>query len=73
MVELCPTKLFLKSYFYARVVQGCVEHDDCEGEDVARVRVGEDVRIQVAVALRERLHHPVNLLGFSRKSGTSRI
>ena len=39
-----------------------VEHDDSKGEDVAGVRVGEDVRVELAVTLRKRLHHAVNLL-----------
>ena len=44
-----------------------VEHDDGEGEDVARVRVAEDVGVELAVALRERLHHAVDLLRLARQ------
>ena len=34
---------------HARVVQARVQHDDGEGQHVARVRVGEDVGVEVAV------------------------
>jgi hypothetical protein len=47
-------------------VKGGVEHDDGEGEYVAGVRVLEDVLVELAVALRKTLHHPVNLLRFAR-------
>ncbi len=39
----------LKSYLDAGVVKAGVEHDNGEGEDVAGVRIGEYVRIQLAV------------------------
>jgi hypothetical protein len=48
-------------------VQTRVEHDDGERQHVARVRVGEDVGVELAVALRERLHHAVDLLRLARK------
>ncbi len=38
-------KSFVNFYLNTRIVQRCVEHDDSEGEDVAGVRVGKDVRI----------------------------
>ena len=55
---------------HARVVQARVEHDDGEGEDVAGVRVGEDVRVELAVPLGEALHHAVNLLGLAGQTKT---
>ena len=47
------------------VVEASVEHDDGEAEDVAGVRVGEDVRVELTVSLSEGLHHSVNLLSLS--------
>lgn len=49
------------------VMKTGVEHDDGEREDVARVRVGEDVRVVLAVPLSEALHHPVDLLRLARE------
>lgn len=51
-----------------RIVQRRVEHNDGEAEHIAGVRVGEDVGIQLAVALREALHHAIDLLGFARQT-----
>ncbi|KOX78309.1 hypothetical protein WN51_07715 [Melipona quadrifasciata] len=46
----------------ARIVQGRVQHDDGEAEHVTGVRVGEYVRVQLAVPLREAFHHTVFFL-----------
>ena len=46
----------------ARIVQRRVQHDDGEAEHVTGVRVGEYVRVQLAVPLREALHHTVDFL-----------
>ena len=43
-------------------MQGRVQHDDGEAEHVTGVRVGEYVRVQLAVPLREAFHHPVDFL-----------
>jgi len=43
-------------------VQRCIEHYNGEAEHVAGVRVGEYIRIQLAIALCEGLHHAVDLL-----------
>lgn len=58
--------------FNAGVVQAGVEHYNGEGEDVAGVRVFEDVvlALTVAVALREALHHTVDFLGFAGEAKT---
>jgi hypothetical protein len=40
---------YLKTYLDAGVVKAGVEHDNGEGEDVAGVRIGEYIRIQLAV------------------------
>ena len=61
--ELFERRLLLDG----RVVQTRVEHDDGERQHVARVRVGEDVGVELTVALRERLHHAVDLLRLARK------
>ena len=61
--ELLDTGLVLDT----RVVQAGVEHDDCKAQHVASVRVGEDIRVELAISLGKCLHHPVNFLGFSRK------
>ncbi len=47
------------------VVQGRVQHDDGEADDVAGVRLVEQVRVLLAVAAGEGLHHPVDLHGLS--------
>ena len=54
----------------AGVVEAGVEHDDGEAEHVAGVGVGEDVGVELAVALGECLHHPVNLLRLARQTET---
>ena len=48
------------------VVEGGVEHDHGEGEDVDGVAGGEGARVVGAVMLSESRHDPVNLLGLSR-------
>ena len=50
------------------VVEGRVEHDDGEGEDVASVRLVEKVRVLVAVVQRERLHDSIDLHCFAGQS-----
>ena len=42
------------------VVEGGVEHDDGEGQDVHSVAVGEGSRILIAVVSREHVHDPNN-------------
>ena len=42
------------------VVEGGVEHDDGEGQDVDSVAVGEGSRILIAVVSREHVHDPNN-------------
>jgi hypothetical protein len=59
-------KSFVNCYLNTWIVQRCVEHDDSEGEDVAGVRVGEDVRVQDAIALSKTFHHAIDFLGFAR-------
>lgn len=59
--ELLERRLILDG----RIVQRRVQHDDREAQHIAGVRVGEDVRIQLAVALREALHHAIDLLRFA--------
>ena len=49
------------------VVEHGVEHDDGEAEDVAGVALLEEPRVLLAVALRERLHDPVDLLRLARQ------
>ena len=61
--ELLRRRLVL----HRRVVQRGVKHDDGERQHVARVRVGEYVRVQLAVPLREGLHHPIYLLRLARQ------
>ena len=50
-------------YFDVGIMQGSVEHNDGEGEDVASVDLvrREDGRVAVAVSLRKRFHHSVDL------------
>lgn len=62
--ELLRRRLVL----HAGVVQRGVEHDYGEAEHVARVSIREDVRVELAVALREALHHAVDLLSLARQS-----
>lgn len=45
-----------------RIVERRVQHDDGEAEHVTSVRVGEDVRVQLTIALGEALHHAVDFL-----------
>ena len=51
----------------AGIVQGGVEHDDGEGEHVASVRIREQFRVQLTVALGKGFHHTVNLLRLTYK------
>lgn len=52
----------------ARIVQGRVQHDDSETEHVTGVRIRKYIRIQLAVPLREALHHPIDLLRLAGQS-----
>ena len=51
-------------------MQGGVEHDDREGEDVAGVRLLEDVGVLLAEAAGEGVHHAVYLHRLARQSAT---
>lgn len=53
--------------FHARIVERGVEHDDGETEHVAGVGVREYVRVELAVALGETLHHAIDLLRLARQ------
>ena len=50
------------------IVQAGVEHDDGKAEHVAGVGVGEDVRVELTIALGKSFHHTVNLLSFAWQS-----
>ena len=50
------------------VVEGCVQHDDGEGQDVDGVTVGEHPLVLLTVILSKRRHDPVNLLSLSWES-----
>jgi hypothetical protein len=54
--------------FHARIMQGRVQHYNGKTENVTRVRVDENIRIELAVALREAFHHTIDLLRFARQS-----
>ena len=49
-------------------MQACVEHDDGEAEDVAGVRVCEDVWVELTIALSKCFHHPIDLLSLAWQS-----
>lgn len=51
-----------------RIVQGSVQHDDGEAQHVTSVGVGENVGVQLTIALSEAFHHAVNFLRLSRQS-----
>lgn len=53
---------------YRWIVERGVEHNDGKAQHVARVRVGEDVRIELAVPLGEAFHHAIDLLRLAGQS-----
>lgn len=43
-------------------MQRCIEHNDGKAEHIAGVRIGKDIRIELAITLRKALHHAIDLL-----------
>ena len=50
-----------------------VEHDDGEGQHVARVLAAEHALVALAVPRRKLVHHAVDLLGLARKPKAPQI
>lgn len=47
---------------YRWIVQRCIEHYDGKAEHIAGIRIGKDIRIELAITLRKALHHAIDLL-----------
>lgn len=61
-------RLLLVPLTYRWIVQRCIEHNDGEAEHIAGVRVGKDIRIELAITLRKTLHHAIDLLRLTRQA-----
>lgn len=61
-------QLLLVPLTYRWIVQRCIEHNDGEAEHIAGVRVGKDIRIELAITLRKTLHHAIDLLRLTRQA-----
>lgn len=49
-------------------MQGSIEHYNGEAKHIAGIRVGEYIRIKLAIALGEALHHAIDLLRLAGQS-----